>query len=114
MFVCGVQCVGVGWGWFVWGWCVTDNTNMPNTQLTCHTIVHHIIHTLTPYHTHTQNCHVIVTISYTHSKLPCQTIVGYKGKGQKAMELLRNVILDRILMRRTKVQCADVLALPPR
>lgn len=30
------------------------------------------------------------------------------------MELLRNVILDRILIRRTKVQQADVLALPPR
>lgn len=39
---------------------------------------------------------------------------GFTGRGQKAMELLRNVVLDRILMRRTKVQQADVLALPPR
>lgn len=30
------------------------------------------------------------------------------------MALLKNVILDKVLLRRTKVQCADVLALPPR
>jgi DNA repair protein RAD16 len=30
------------------------------------------------------------------------------------MLLLKNTILPAILMRRTKVQCADDLALPPR
>ena len=36
------------------------------------------------------------------------------GKGRAGMLLLKNTILPRILLRRTKVQCADVLALPPR
>ena len=39
---------------------------------------------------------------------------GYVGNGRKAMQLLKRDILTRILLRRTKVQCADVLALPPR
>jgi DNA repair protein RAD16 len=39
---------------------------------------------------------------------------GYQGKGRHAMLVLRNQILPRILLRRTKVQCADMLALPPR
>ena len=39
---------------------------------------------------------------------------GYVGKGRKAMMLLKHEILTKILLRRTKVQCADVLALPPR
>ena len=39
---------------------------------------------------------------------------GYVGKGRKAMLLLKRKILTKILLRRTKVQCADVLALPPR
>lgn len=39
---------------------------------------------------------------------------GYVGKGRKAMLLLKREILTKILLRRTKVQCADVLALPPR
>ncbi|BDA51349.1 probable ATP-dependent helicase rhp16 [Coccomyxa sp. Obi] len=39
---------------------------------------------------------------------------GYVGKGRKAMLLLKHQILPKILLRRTKVQCADVLALPPR
>lgn len=30
------------------------------------------------------------------------------------MSLLKNEIMDKILLRRTKLQCADVLALPPR
>ena len=36
------------------------------------------------------------------------------GKGRTAMSLLKNEIMDKILLRRTKLQCADVLALPPR
>lgn len=39
---------------------------------------------------------------------------GYAGQGRGAMRLLKNEILDKVLLRRTKVQCADVLALPPR
>ena len=39
---------------------------------------------------------------------------GYVGQGRAAMKLLKNEILDKVLLRRTKVQCADVLALPPR
>ncbi len=39
---------------------------------------------------------------------------GYSGKGRSAMRLLRFEILEKVLLRRTKVQCADVLALPPR
>ena len=39
---------------------------------------------------------------------------GYVGQGRGAMRLLKNEILDKVLLRRTKVQCADVLALPPR
>ena len=39
---------------------------------------------------------------------------GYDGKGRTAMRVLKEEILPAILLRRTKVQCADVLALPPR
>ena len=39
---------------------------------------------------------------------------GYVGRGRSAMRLLKTEILEKILLRRTKVQCADVLALPPR
>ena len=39
---------------------------------------------------------------------------GYEGKGRTAMALLKHEIMDKILLRRTKLQCADVLALPPR
>ena len=39
---------------------------------------------------------------------------GYQGKGRTAMRVLKEEILPAILLRRTKVQCADVLALPPR
>lgn len=39
---------------------------------------------------------------------------GYEGKGRAAMRLLKNEILEKVLLRRTKVQQADVLALPPR
>jgi hypothetical protein len=39
---------------------------------------------------------------------------GYAGKGRDAMRVLKQEILSRVLLRRTKVQCADVLALPPR
>eukprot|EP00963_Diacronema_lutheri_P002930 scaffold239_cov382-Pavlova_lutheri.AAC.5 len=39
---------------------------------------------------------------------------GYQGKGRDAMKLLRERVLPEILLRRTKEQCADDLALPPR
>ncbi len=39
---------------------------------------------------------------------------GYQGKGKHAMLVLRREILPKILLRRTKVQCSDDLALPPR
>ena len=39
---------------------------------------------------------------------------GYVGKGARAMRVLKQHILARVLLRRTKVDCADVLALPPR
>ncbi|GAB4813783.1 hypothetical protein N2152v2_000829 [Parachlorella kessleri] len=39
---------------------------------------------------------------------------GYVGKGREAMLTLKHEVLRRILLRRTKVQQADVLALPPR
>ncbi|GLI66752.1 hypothetical protein VaNZ11_010704 [Volvox africanus] len=39
---------------------------------------------------------------------------GYSGRGRTALMLLKNRILPAILLRRTKVQCADDLALPPR
>ena len=39
---------------------------------------------------------------------------GYVGKGRAAMRVLKRDVLARVLLRRTKVQCADVLALPPR
>ena len=39
---------------------------------------------------------------------------GYVGKGNRAMRVLKQHILARVLLRRTKVDCADVLALPPR
>ena len=39
---------------------------------------------------------------------------GYVGQGRAAMRLLKKEILDKILLRRTKLECADVLALPPR
>eukprot|EP00191_Tetraselmis_sp_GSL018_P011900 CAMPEP_0177603418 /NCGR_PEP_ID=MMETSP0419_2-20121207/15501_1 /TAXON_ID=582737 /ORGANISM="Tetraselmis sp., Strain GSL018" /LENGTH=1172 /DNA_ID=CAMNT_0019097187 /DNA_START=210 /DNA_END=3726 /DNA_ORIENTATION=+ len=39
---------------------------------------------------------------------------GFEGKGGAAMQLLRTEVLPKILLRRTKVQCADELSLPPR
>lgn len=39
---------------------------------------------------------------------------GYSGKGRTAMRVLKEEILPAILLRRTKVGCADVLSLPPR
>jgi DNA repair protein RAD16 len=39
---------------------------------------------------------------------------GYQGPGAAAMRTLKNEVLDKTLLRRTKVQQADVLALPPR
>jgi len=39
---------------------------------------------------------------------------GFQGKGRVAMGILRKDVLPKILMRRTKVQCADELSLPPR
>ena len=39
---------------------------------------------------------------------------GYSGKGAAAMRTLKHEVLARTLLRRTKVQQADVLALPPR
>ncbi|CAD7701108.1 unnamed protein product, partial [Ostreobium quekettii] len=38
---------------------------------------------------------------------------GYSSAGKLAMAVLKTEILDRTLLRRTKVQCADDLALPP-
>jgi DNA repair protein RAD16 len=40
--------------------------------------------------------------------------VSYQGKGYDAMMILKNEVLARTLLRRTKEQCADDLALPPR
>lgn len=39
---------------------------------------------------------------------------GYQGLGRDAMLVLKTEVLPRILLRRTKFQQADVLALPPR
>lgn len=38
---------------------------------------------------------------------------GYVGEGREAMEKL-TLLLDKIMLRRTKTQCADDLGLPPR
>ncbi|CAO3631073.1 unnamed protein product [Cunninghamella blakesleeana] len=38
---------------------------------------------------------------------------GYVGEGREAMEKL-SLLLDKIMLRRTKTQCADDLGLPPR
>ncbi|KAI8085212.1 SNF2 family N-terminal domain-containing protein [Halteromyces radiatus] len=38
---------------------------------------------------------------------------GYVGEGRQALDKLR-LLLDRMMLRRTKVQCADDLGLPPR
>jgi len=38
----------------------------------------------------------------------------YTGKGRTAMLLLKNTIIPAVLIRRTKIQCADDLALPQR
>lgn len=40
--------------------------------------------------------------------------LGYNTKGQLAMAVLKREILDHTVIRRTKIECADVLALPPR
>ena len=40
--------------------------------------------------------------------------VPVQGKGYDAMLILKNEVLARTLLRRTKEQCADDLALPPR
>jgi DNA repair protein RAD16 len=39
---------------------------------------------------------------------------GYVGEGRKAMLRLKNKVLDAALLRRTKVERAADLALPPR
>lgn len=39
---------------------------------------------------------------------------GFSGPGRTAMRVLKEEILPLVLLRRTKVQCADVLCLPPR
>lgn len=39
---------------------------------------------------------------------------GYKCDGRRAMLLLKHKLLDSILLRRTKLECAADLALPPR
>ncbi|GMH34392.1 hypothetical protein BSKO_02226 [Bryopsis sp. KO-2023] len=39
---------------------------------------------------------------------------GYLSDGRLAMAVLKREILDHTVIRRTKVECADVLALPPR
>ena len=39
---------------------------------------------------------------------------GFAGKGHTAMMTLKNTVLNTCLLRRTKEQCADDLALPPR
>lgn len=38
---------------------------------------------------------------------------GYVGDGKLAMGKLR-LLLDKIMLRRTKIECADDLGLPPR
>jgi DNA repair protein RAD16 len=38
---------------------------------------------------------------------------GYVGEGRQAMDKLR-LLLDQIMLRRTKLECADDLGLPPR
>ncbi|KAI9469906.1 MAG: SNF2 family N-terminal domain-containing protein [Benjaminiella poitrasii] len=43
---------------------------------------------------------------------PIQT-QGYIGDGRKALKKLR-LLLDKIMLRRTKIECADDLGLPPR
>lgn len=43
---------------------------------------------------------------------PIQTH-GYTGDGKIALKKLR-MLLDRIMLRRTKIECADDLGLPPR
>lgn len=39
---------------------------------------------------------------------------GYQGKGRKALMVLKHQVLEQTLLRRTKQQRADDLALPPR
>lgn len=39
---------------------------------------------------------------------------GYQGKGRKALMVLKHEVLEQTLLRRTKEQRADDLALPPR
>jgi SNF2 family DNA or RNA helicase len=39
---------------------------------------------------------------------------GYEGRGRVAMHRLKHEVLDKTMLRRTKNECADVLALPPR
>jgi DNA repair protein RAD16 len=39
---------------------------------------------------------------------------GYEGRGRTALMILKHQILPKLLLRRTKVECADDLALPPR
>jgi DNA repair protein RAD16 len=38
---------------------------------------------------------------------------GYSGEGREALHKLK-LLLNRIMLRRTKIQCADDLGLPPR
>jgi DNA repair protein RAD16 len=38
---------------------------------------------------------------------------GYAGAGKEALDKLR-LLLGRIMLRRTKIQCADDLGLPPK
>ena len=39
---------------------------------------------------------------------------GYEGRGRAALMILKHQILPKLLLRRTKLDCAEDLALPPR
>ena len=63
-------------------------------------------------------CVLFASVPYDSFSL-CQFIAnpikrwGYVNEGRKAMMLLKHKLLDSILLRRTKLECAADLALPP-
>ena len=76
------------------------------------------IHTHIPLLLYTR--HPDVKHCYCCCRTPCSYCCGTSPllppppQGRSAMLLLKNRIMPAVLLRRTKVQCADDLALPPR
>lgn len=84
----------------------------PKLSKCCNQLQFHIINNLHHYY----HCFTQTSIPPTLPRHVANPIKyhGFVGKGSLAMRLLKYEILQHCLLRRTKVQCASDLTLPPR